>query len=63
MSKGQGMLTMPHYCIAYGCNNKQGCCKYSFIAFQRIQEERNLEAAIRVGWHATEYSRLCGAHL
>lgn len=55
---------MPHYCVAYGCYNKQGSCEYSFHRFPADKLRRKQwEAAVkREGWRSTEYSRLCGAH-
>ena len=63
---------MVHYCVAYGCSNHQGGCAYGFHRFPADLKRREAwEAAIRrehwranqrKRWHATEYSRLCGAH-
>ena len=56
---------MPHYCVAFGCKNKQGHCEYSFHRFPKDKRRRKRwEAAIRRndGWKATDYSRICGAH-
>ena len=58
------VTSMPHYCVAYGCNNKQGSCHYKFHHFPKdLKRRKAWEAAIRQeGWRATEYSRICGAH-
>ena len=55
---------MPHYCVAVGCSNTQGKCKYSFHRFPTNELRRKQwEAAVRRdGWCSTQYSRICGAH-
>ena len=55
---------MPHYCVAYGCYNKQGLCEYSFHRFPADPfRHKQWEAAVKCkGWSSTEYSQICGTH-
>ena len=57
-------LDMPHCCVAIGCHSKQGACSYGFHRFptDRARRKKWEEALNRQDWHATEYSRICGAH-
>ena len=57
-------FSMPWYCCAVGCKNRQGKSAERFYRFPtEVQKREAWIAAIkRKNWVPTEYSRVCSAH-
>ena len=68
MCEGQSPLvivsttSVGSYCVALACQNKAILWILQFYQ-GRIQAKKWVAAVQREGWQATEYSRICGAHL
>ena len=43
--QGVEVTELPHYCVAYGCKNTQGNCKYGFHHFPSEKKRREAWAA------------------